>query len=59
MNNLPASVPCWRRGCEAHAAFEGMEQYPRDVRPVFGCECGANMTVRLDELPDYIAEFTR
>jgi len=57
MNDLPVFVPCWRQGCKSTAAFENMERYPKDLRPVYGCACGAKVAVHADELPEYIIEF--
>ena len=58
MNN-PASVPCARNQCHGVAEFETMEQFPKDLRPVYACQCGARVAVHVEELPEYVAEFTR
>jgi hypothetical protein len=60
MTDYPMSVPCPRNHCHGQAVFIETEVFPRgDTRPVYECKCGTKVAVHLDELPEFIREFTR
>lgn len=54
---LPSAVPCFVHDCKGRATFEAMEEFPRDARPVYSCQCGARIAVPVEELPEYLAEY--
>jgi hypothetical protein len=57
--NLPGSVPCFWNRCEGQALYETTEIFPKgDARPIYLCHCGARVAVHVDELQEYIAEYT-